>query len=77
MGRYRFVVSTDHDVSAENLEEALHAFNELRKKGLVPRPSTVRRIEIQDEDRGFVPVDRPLRAGDLPRHENAEAQPLM
>ena len=65
MGRFRFIATTHHDVSAENLQEALRVYKDLKRKGLVPEVSTVRRIEVQDENERFVPVDRPLRAGDL------------
>ncbi len=77
MGRFRFVATTHHDVSAENLQEALRAYKELKRKGVVPKVSTVQRIEVEDENQVFVPVDRPLRAGDLDAKGDAEVRPSL
>lgn len=65
MKSYRFVTTTHHDVSAETLEEALKALNELRRRGLSPQFDTVARIEVEDGEGHYIPVDHPLRAGDL------------
>jgi hypothetical protein len=73
MGRFRFFATTYRDVSADTLEEALKAYKEIRRKGSAPEVSRVRRIEVEDETRGFVPVDRPLRAGDLDAQERPSA----
>ena len=34
MKMYRFVTTTHHDVQAETLEEAIDAFNEMKRGGL-------------------------------------------
>jgi hypothetical protein len=65
MKMYRFVTTTHHDVSAETVEEAMEAFNEMKQKGLSPQFDTVIRIEVEDGAGHYIPVDRPLRAGDL------------
>jgi hypothetical protein len=59
----RFVIAAHHDVSAETLEEAMEAFNEVKRKGLPPKVDMVSRIEVQDEKGEYIPVDYPLRAG--------------
>jgi hypothetical protein len=72
MKSYRFFVTTHHDVSAETLEEALKALNELRRRGLSPQFDTVTRIEVEDEEGHYVQVDHPLRAGDLDARKEAQ-----
>jgi hypothetical protein len=62
---YRFVATTHHDVVAETLEGALEAFDEMKRRGLLPNFDTVIRIEVRDEKGHYVPVDHALRAGDL------------
>jgi hypothetical protein len=65
MKTYRFVTATYHDVSGETIEEALKAFNEMKRRGLLPRFDTVIRVEVEDKEGHYVQVDHPLRAGDL------------
>jgi len=65
MKTYRFVGKTHHDVIAESLEEAVKVFSEMKQEGLLPEVDVVSRIEVQDAKGVYVPVDRPLRAGDL------------
>jgi hypothetical protein len=65
MKTYRFVTTTHHEVFAETLEEALNAFHEMKQRGLSPQSDTVSRIEVEDEEGHYIPVDRALRAGDL------------
>ena len=67
MKEFRFVVTSHHSVSAETLEKAIEAFNEMKQKGNAPEIHMVRRVEVQDDDGEYVPVDRPLRAGYLER----------
>ncbi len=76
MKTFRFVTSTHHDVSAETLEEAVEAFDELKRRGLSPRFNTVTRIEVKDENGEFVPVDRPLRAGDVEARQESRLHQL-
>lgn len=63
MKTYRFVIAAHHDVSAETLEEAMEAFNEIKQKGLSPKVDTVSRIEVKDEKGEYIPLDYPMRAG--------------
>ena len=72
MKRYRFFTKAHYDLFAENLEEALQNFNELKQRGLSPQFDTVVRIEVQDEEGHFVPVDRALRAGSLDARQEAQ-----
>ena len=72
MKTYRFAIAAHHDVSAETLEEAMEAFNEIKQKGLLPKVDTVSRIEVKDEKGEYIPVDYPLRGGHL--SANREAQ---
>jgi hypothetical protein len=72
MKTYRFVTTAHHDVFAETLEEAMEAFNEMKQKGLSPKVDMVSRIEVKDEKGEFIPVDRPLRGGDLDAHREAQ-----
>lgn len=72
MKRYQFVVRTHHYVSAESLREAIGAFEEMKRTGRLPTAWIVERIEVQDEHGDFVPIDRPLRAGDLESKEEVE-----
>jgi len=65
MKTYRFVGKTHHDVIAESLEEAVKVFSEMKQEGLLPEVDVVSRIEVQDAKGVYVPVDRPLRAGDI------------
>ncbi len=65
MKTYRFVTTSHHDVIAETVEEAMEAFNEMKRKGLSPQFDTVSQIEVEDEEGHYMPVDRALRAGDL------------
>jgi hypothetical protein len=65
MKTYRFVTTSHHDVIAETVEEAMEAFNEMKRKGLSPQFYTVSQIEVEDEEGHYIPVDRALRAGDL------------
>jgi hypothetical protein len=65
MKTYRFFTKSQHDVSAETLEEATVAFNEMKQKGLLPQFDSVIRIEVEDQEGHYVPVDHALRAGDL------------
>jgi hypothetical protein len=67
MKEFRFVATTHHSVSAETLEKAIEAFNEMKQKGNAPAIHVVRRVEVQGDDGEYVPVDHPLRAGDLER----------
>jgi len=62
MKTYRFVTKTHQDVLAETLEEAVKAFEEMRQAGLTPKLETVSRIEVEDEEGEYIPIDRPLRA---------------
>ena len=72
MKRYRFVVRTHHYVSAESLREAISAFDEMKRTRRLPTTWVVERIEVRDERGEFVPIDRPLRAGDLESREEVE-----
>lgn len=72
MRTYRFVVKTHHDVHAETLEEALKAFHEMQRQGLATQSTAVTRIEVEDEQGHYIPVDRALRAGDLEVRKQAE-----
>jgi hypothetical protein len=65
MKTYRFVTTTHRDVVAETLEEAVETFNEMRRGGLSPEYDTVVRVEVEDEEGEYIPVDRPLRGGDV------------
>lgn len=65
MKTYRFVTAAHHDIFAETLEEAMDAFNEMKQKGISPQFEAVIRIEVEDQEGHYIPVDRPLRAGDL------------
>lgn len=65
MKTYRFFTKAHCDVYAETLEEAVKSFNEMKQRGLSPELDTVVRIEVQDEEGHFIPVDRALRGGDL------------
>ena len=65
MKTYRFVTTAHHDVFAETLEEAMENFNEIKQKGLSPKIDMVSRIEVKDKKGEYIPVDFPLRAGDL------------
>jgi hypothetical protein len=72
MQTYRFVIAAHHDVSAETLEEALVAFNEIKRKGLSPEVDMVSRIEVKDEKGEYIPVDYPMRAGNLAANKEAQ-----
>ncbi len=72
MKTYRFVIAAHHDVSAETLEEAMEAFNEIKQKGLSPKVDTVSRIEVKDEKGEYMPVDHALRAGILAADKEAQ-----
>ena len=72
MKTYRFVIAAHHDVSAETLEEAMEAFNEIKRKGLSPKVDTVSRIEVKDEKGEYIPVDYPMRAGIPAANKEAE-----
>jgi hypothetical protein len=65
MKTYRFVTAGHHDIFAETLEEAMDAFKEMKQKALSPQIDGVIRIEAEDQEGRYVPVDRALRAGDL------------
>ncbi len=67
MKEFRFVSTTHHSVSAETLEKAIEAFNEIKQEGDAPAIHLVRRVEVKDDGGEYVPVDGPLRAGDLDR----------
>jgi len=68
----RFVISAHHDVFADTLEEAMEAFNEIKQKGLSPKVETVSRIEVKDEKGEYIPVDYPLRGGNLAANKEAQ-----
>jgi hypothetical protein len=72
MRTYRFVTATHHDLSAETLEEAIQSFYQMKRRGLSPDFDVVIRIEVKDERGEFIPVDRPLRGGDLEAHSEAQ-----
>ena len=72
MKTYRFVIASHHDVFAETLEEAMEAFNEIKRKGLSPEVDRVSRIEVKDEKGEYIPVDYPMRAGVLPANKEAQ-----
>jgi hypothetical protein len=72
MKTYRFVIATHHDLPTETLEEAIYAFNEMKRRGLLAQFDTVIRIEVEDEKGEHIPVDRPLRAGDLDASKEAQ-----
>jgi hypothetical protein len=71
MKTYRFVIEAHHDVSAETLEEALVAFNEIKRKGLSPEVDMVSRIDVKAEKGEYMPVDYPMRAGNLAANKEA------
>ena len=72
MKTYRFVITTHQDVDAETLEEAIEAFNKEMQAGLSLKIDTVRRIEVEAEEGHYIPVDHPLRAGDLDASKEAQ-----
>ncbi len=72
MKTYRFVTTTHHDVPAETLEEAIQAFNEMKRAGLSTQFDMVTRIEVKDERGEYIPMDRPLRAGNLDAGKEAQ-----
>ena len=72
---YRFVATTHHDVLAESLEEAVKTFNEMARTGLSPKLDRVIRVEVKGDKGEYVPVDRPLRAGDLETGKEAYGRP--
>jgi hypothetical protein len=77
MKKYRFVTVTHYEVAADNLEEAIQSFNQMKRQRLCLEVETVSRIEVQDEKGEYVTVDRPLRAGDLDfRHEAQRDLPI-
>ncbi len=65
MRQFRFVGTTHHSVSAESLEKAIETFNEIKKSGIARGVHSIRRVEVMDDDGEYVPVDHPLRSGDL------------
>jgi hypothetical protein len=71
MRQYRFVVGVSETVSAESLEKAIETFKDEMKKSKMTEDFSIRRIEILDENGEYVPVDRPLRAGDLDKRKVA------
>jgi hypothetical protein len=71
MKTYRFVTTSHRDVSAETVEEAMEAFNEMEQQGLSPQFDSVIRVEVEDKEGRFVPVDHALRAGDLDARKEA------
>jgi hypothetical protein len=71
MRQYRFVACTSETVSAESLEKAIETFKNKMQQVQVPEDFSIRRIEILDESGDYVPVDRPLRAGDLEKKKVA------
>ncbi|MEW6350026.1 MAG: hypothetical protein AB1646_13250 [Thermodesulfobacteriota bacterium] len=73
MKTYRFVTTTHHDVLAETLEEAIKAFNEIKRGGLSPEVDAVTGIEVENETGQYMRVDRPLRGGDLDARREAPA----
>ncbi len=73
MKTYRFVSTAHHDVPAETLEEAIKAFNEMKRGGLSPKLGAVTEIEVEDEPGQYIRVDRPLRGGDLEAGREAPA----
>ena len=72
MKTYRFVTTTYHDVQAETLEKAIDAFNEMKRGEISTQLGIVSRIEVKDEKGNSVPVDRPLRGGDLDARQEAQ-----
>jgi hypothetical protein len=72
MKTYRFVTTAHHDVFAETLEEAMESFNKMKQKGLSPKVDLVSRIEVKDKKGEYIPVDYPLRAGDLDARKEAQ-----
>ncbi len=72
MKTYRFVIAAHHDVFAETLEEALKAFNEMKRRGLSPQFDAVIRVEVEEGEGRYLPVDHPLRAGDLDASKEAQ-----
>ena len=63
MKTFRFVTTTHHHVSADNLDEAIAAFeDELKRRGRENEVRRVSRIDVLDEGQDYVPVDRPMRA---------------
>ncbi len=72
MKTYRFISKSCQDVRAETLEEAIDVFNEMKRGGRLTPCDAVVRIEVKDEEGEYVPVDRPLRAGDLEGAEEAK-----
>ena len=71
MRQYRFVACTNETVSAESLEKAIEIFKNKMQEMQVPEDFSIRRIEVLDENGEYVPVDRPLRAGDLDKRKVA------
>ena len=71
MRQYRFIACTSETVSAESLEKAIEIFKNKMQEMQVPEDFTIRRIEVLDEKGEYVPVDRPLRAGDLEKRKVA------
>ena len=71
MRQYRLVACISETVSAESLERAIETFKDEMKKRKMTEDFSIRRIEILDENGKYVPVDRPLRAGDLDKRKVA------
>jgi hypothetical protein len=75
MKTYRFVTRAHLDVFAETIEEATEHFNEIKQKGLSLKIDLVSRIEVKDKNGEYIPVDIPLRAGDLDVRKEALIRP--
>lgn len=48
MKKYRFVTVTHYEVAADNLDDAIRSFNEMKRQGLCLEVETVSRIQVQD-----------------------------
>jgi hypothetical protein len=71
MRQYRFVASISETVFAKNLEKAIEIFKNRMHEKQITEDFTLRRIETLDENGEYVPVDRPLRAGDVDKKKVA------
>ena len=76
MKTYRFVTTSHHDVIAETVEEAMEAFNEMKRKELSPQFDTVSQIEVEDEEGHYIPVQSNGRDHCLISRTHAHSGPL-
>ena len=69
MTQYRFTEKSQLEVSADSLEDAIRVYHAEKEKKRMQGFKRVERIEIVDESGRILPVDRPLRSGDVEKRE--------